>query len=91
MIITAGAIVRPYWPPQQCRGVVVGLHAAGAVHGEALLSGVEAVGGGARWRFGPVTHYRRGLPHERTRGMASPMPAAPMGTLTVARDWDAFY
>jgi len=25
------------------------------------------------------------------RGMSSPMPAAPVGTLTVARDWDAFH
>lgn len=25
------SIVRPFWPPQQCRGAVVGLHAEGAV------------------------------------------------------------
>ena len=83
-------IVRPFWPPVTCRGSVVGMHAEGAVHGEALLAGVQAADCGCRWSFGPVARYARALPHTRTRGMASPMPAAPIGTLTPARDWDSF-
>lgn len=90
--VLAGApIVRPFWPPMTCRGAVVGLHAEGAVVGEALLaSAVADPAGGCRWSFGPATRYHRALPHARSRRMASPMPAAPLGTLTPARDWDAF-
>ena len=76
----------------QCRGAVVGLHAEGAVVGEALLAGFASdPEGGCRWSFGPVTRYARLLPYLAIkRAMASPMPAAPLGTLTLARDWDAF-
>ena len=91
--VLAGApILRPYWPPAPCRGSVVGLHAEGTVAGEALLAGVQAAeeSGVVRWTFGPVTRYLRPLAHTRSRGMASPMPAAPSGTLTPARDWDSF-
>ena len=46
--LASGApIVRLYWPPVPCRGSVVGLHVGGEVIGEALLSGVVAVAGGA--------------------------------------------
>jgi hypothetical protein len=83
-------IVRPYWPPQSCRGSVVGLHVAGEVLGEALLTCAAAPDGGCAWSVGPVTTYARRLPHPAPRGMASPMPAAPMGTLTPARDWGAY-
>jgi hypothetical protein len=91
-VLAGASIVRPYWPPVSCRGAVVGLHAAGAVVGEALLAGVQAAegGGGVRWTFGPVTRYLRALPCARSRGMAAPMPHAPVGTLTLARDWDSF-
>lgn len=83
-VLAGASIVRPFWPPQSCRGSVVGLHAEGAVHGEALLAGVQAAedGPGARWSFGPVTRYARALPHVASRrAMSSPMPAAPLGTL----------
>lgn len=89
--IEAGApIVRPFWPPMRCRGSVVGLHVAGEVVGEALLVGATAVAGGCTWTFGPVVLYRRALPHPEPRGMSSPMPATPVGTLTPARNWDAW-
>jgi len=57
---------------------------------EALLTFV-ASDGGCAWMFGPVTTYARPLPHPSPRGMSSPMPAAPVGTLTAAHDWDAFH
>lgn len=89
--IEAGApIVRPFWPPVRCRGSVVGLHVAGAVIGEALLVSAVSADGGCAWTFGPVALYRLPLPHQEPRGMSSAMPAAPKGTLTVARDWDAY-
>lgn len=89
--ILAGApVVRQFWPPQRCRGCVVGLQVGGEVLGEALLGEVVGVAGGALWTFGPVTPYLRRLPHVLGRGMSSPMPEAPCGTLTLARDWDAF-
>ena len=68
---------------------VVGLQVAGEVLSEALLT-CAAANGGCAWSFGPVTTYARRLPHPAPRGMASPMPAAPVGTLTPARDWDAY-
>jgi len=80
-------IVRPFWPPVRCRGSVVGLQVDDEVVGEARLTDVSSVAGGASWAFGPVTPYLRNLPHTRGRGMSSPMPAAPHGTLTPARDW----
>ena len=83
-------IARPFWPPQRCRGSVVGLQVAHEVMGEALLASVASIAGGASWSFGPVTPYLRRLPHTLGRGMSSPMPEAPRGTLTPARDWDAF-
>ena len=49
-----------------------------------------AAPGGCAWTFGPVTTYARRLPHPLPRGMSSPMPAAPIGTLTPAHDWEAF-
>ena len=89
--ILAGApVVRPFWPPQRCRGCVVGLQVGGEVLGEALLGDVASVAGGASWAFGSVTPYLRRLPHVLGRGMSSPMPEAPCGTLTPVRDWDAF-
>jgi len=91
-VLGGAPILRPVWPPMQCRGAVVGLHADGAVVGEALLvdATAEQDDPGARWTFGPVTRYARPLTHARTRGMASPMPHAPVGTVTPVRDWDAF-
>jgi hypothetical protein len=87
--IRAGVpIVRPYWPPGRCRGAVVGLQVGGDVIGEALLAGVTSTRGGATWAFGVVTPYLRTLPHVFGRGMSSPMPEAPLGTLTPARNWD---
>lgn len=87
--IRAGVpIVRPYWPPGRCRGAVVGLQVGGDVLGEALLTGVTSTHGGAAWAFGAVTPYLRTLPHVLGRGMSSPMPEAPPGTLTPARNWD---
>ena len=83
-------IVRPFWPPVRCRGSVVGLQVGGEVVGEALLVSAVSTDGGAAWTFGPVTPYHRALPHPAPRGMSSPMPAAPRGTLTPARDWDAY-
>ena len=89
--IAAGLpIARPFWPPVRCRASVVGLHVTGAVVGEALLVSAAAADGGAAWTFGSVVLYRRPLPHPVPRGMSSPMPAAPVGTLTSARDWGAF-
>ena len=57
------------------------------VLGEARLERVEsaAEGGGCWWHFGRVALYARPLPHPaslRSRAMASPMPPAPLGTLT---------
>lgn len=79
-VLAGVPIVRPFWPPVTCRGSVVGLHAEGAVHGEALLAGVQAAEGGCRWSFGPVTRYLR--PDAPSHPM---LPAAPVGTLTPAR------
>ena len=83
-------IARPFWPPGRCRDSVVGLQVGDVVVGEALLGHVAATHGGALWSFGPVTPYLRRLPHPVGRGMSSPMPAAPHGTLTPAREWSAF-
>ena len=83
-------IVRPFWPPMCCRGAVVGLQVAGEVLGESLLSSAVSAPDGCAWTFGPVITYARRLPHPVPRGMASPMPVAPVGTLTPARDWDAY-
>ena len=74
--------------PGRCRGAVVGLQVGGDVLGEALLAGVTSTRGGAAWAFGAVTPYLRTLPHVLGRGMSSPMPEAPPGTLTPARNWD---
>ena len=89
-ILAGLPIARPFWPPARCRGSVVGLQVGTEVVGEALLAEVAAVDGGAAWAFGPVTCYRRRLPHTIGRGMSSPMPACPCGTLTVPRAWDDF-
>ena len=89
-ILAGRPIVRPFWPPVSCRVCVVGLQVAGEVLGEALLSSALAAPGGCAWTFGPVTTYALRLPHPSPRGMASPMPATPMGTLTPARDWEAY-
>ena len=89
-ILAGVPIVRPFWPPGRCRRCVVGLQVGGAVVGEALLGEVVSVAGGAAWAFGPVTPYLRTLPHVLGRGMSSPMPESPVGTLTPVRDWDAF-
>lgn len=89
-ILASLPIVRPFWPPARCRGSVVGLQVGAEVVGEALLVSAVAADGGAAWAFGPVTIYARRLPHPAPRGMSSPMPAAPRGTLTPARDWDAY-
>lgn len=89
-ILAGRPIVRPFWPTVSCRACVVGLHVAGEVLGEALLSSAMSAPGGCAWTFGPVTTYARRLPHPAPRGMSSQMPAAPMGTLTPARDWEAF-
>lgn len=92
-VLDGASIVRPFWPPQQCRGAVVGLHAEGAVVGEALLFGFASnPEGGCLWSFGPVTRYARALPHPLAsrRAMASPMPAAPLGTLTISRNWEEY-
>lgn len=75
---------RPVWPPQRCQGAVVGLCAGGLVVGEARLDVASHADGGACWSFGPVVGYARPLPHVHGRGMSSPMPAAPLGTLTSA-------
>ena len=83
-------IVRPFWPPARCRDSVVGLQVGAEVLGEALLVSAVAADGGCAWTFGPVTLYRHALSHPVPRGMSSPMPAAPRGTLTPARDWDAY-
>ena len=89
--IAAGLpIARPFWPPMCCRASVVGLQVGAEVVGEALLVSVVSADGGAAWAFGPVTLYRRSLLHPVPRGMSSSMPEAPCGTLTPARDWDAF-
>lgn len=91
-IVAGWRILRPFWPPMVCRGVVVGLHVEGHVVGEALLTcAADPFASGCAWSFGPVTTYTRPLPHPSPRGMSSPMPAAPVGTLTAARDWDAFH
>ena len=90
-VLAGRPIVRPFWPPMQCRGAVVGLHAEGVVVGEALLASFESdPAGGCRWSFGPATLYRQTLPLHRSRRMAGLMPAAPVGTLTRPRDWDVF-
>ena len=87
-VLAGQPIRRRFWPPQHCQGgVVVGLCAGGEVLGEARLERVEPdrEAGGVWWHFGPVTRYARALPHPaslRSRAMASPMPPAPLGTLT---------
>ena len=89
--LASGApIIRPYWPPVPCRGAVVGLHAGSEVLGEALLSGVVAVAGGAAWTFGAVTLYARRLPPLRPVGWPRRWRRRPRGTLTPARDGEAF-
>ena len=72
-VLGGAPIVRRFWPPQQCRGAVVGLHAEGAVVGEALLSGFTSdPEGGCRWSFGPATRYARALPHPLASRRAMP-------------------
>lgn len=78
-------IRRPYWPPQRCQGVVVGLCAGGLVLGEARVDAASHPEGGAAWTLGPIARYRRPLQHAHGRGMSSPMPPAPIGTLTDLR------
>jgi len=89
-ILAGVPIARPFWPPGRCHRCVVGLQVGGVVVGEARLGEVVPVAGGASWAFGPVMLYLHSLPHVLGRGMSSPMPEAPRGTLTPARDWDAF-
>lgn len=88
--ISAGRpILRSFWPPMACRDSIVGLHVGAEVLGEALLT-FAASDGGCAWTFGPVTTYTRRLPHPAPRGMSSPMPATPLGTITPVRDWSVF-
>ena len=83
-------VYRPYWPPVCCRDSVVGLSAGGEVTGEArMLSSVHTIAG-VVWRFAPMTTYRKPLAHKAGRGMFSSLPEAPLGTLTVARDWETY-
>lgn len=99
-ILAGQPIYRTTWPPQRCQGAVVGLCADGRVIGEAKLVHVVSapaialgfwfMNGGrpqprTECRFEPVTQYRTPLPHTHGRGMSSPMPEAPMGTLTEGR------
>jgi hypothetical protein len=85
-VFDGNPIYRPLWPPACCQGAVVGLHACGLVHGEALLLQVFAASQSAPdrvcWAFDQVVAYQRGLAHARTRAMSSLMPPAPLGTLT---------
>ena len=86
-VLAGQPVRRRFWPPQHCLGgVVVGLCAGGVVLGEAPLErAVSHPDGGAVWHFGPVTLYARALPHPtslRSRAMSSPMPPAPLGTVT---------
>jgi hypothetical protein len=60
-ILADAPVVRPFWPPQRCRGCVVGLQVGGEVLGEALLGKVASIAGGASWAFGPVMPYLRRL------------------------------
>lgn len=83
-------VYRPFWPPVCCRDSVVGLSAAGLVMGEARMLPTIHTTAGVAWRFAAMTAYRKPLTHTATRGMASSMPEAPMGTLTPARDWDTY-
>lgn len=63
----------------------------------ALVVGLRFMGGTppkdrVLWHFGPVVRYTQPLPHPssvRSRAMSSPMPEAPVGTLTapVAPMW----
>jgi len=90
-VVASQVIRRKFWPPKTCEGAVVGLCASGLVFGEAQLERVESDRdlGGARWHFGPATLYARALQHPASvgsRAMASPMPAAPAGTLTSPRE-----
>lgn len=88
---TGRRILRPFWPPMLCRGVVVGLHVEGHVVGEAILTcAADPYASGCAWTFGPVTTYTRPIPHPAPRGMSSAMPATPLGTITTARDWSVF-
>ena len=83
-------VYRPFWPPVQCRGCVVGLSAGGEVTGEARMLSTEHTPAGVAWRFTSMTTYRQPLAHKATRGMFSSMPEAPMGTLTPARNWETY-
>lgn len=86
---SCGRIRRRFWPPQPCQGAVVGLCASGLVFGEAKLERVESDEFGVWWYFGAATLYARALSHPASvgsRAMASPMPEAPAGTLTPARE-----
>ena len=62
-LVSGAPIVRLYWPPVPCRGSVVGLH-VGEVIGEALLSGVVAVAGGAADIGSSKPLRTQGLHHE---------------------------
>lgn len=83
-------IYRSYWPPVYCRDSIVGLSAAGVVTGEARMLSTARTTAGVEWRFAAMITYRKPLAHTATRGMASSMPEAPMGTLAPARDWDTY-
>jgi len=50
--------------------------------GEARVDAASHPEGGAAWTLGPIARYRRPLQHAHGRGMSSPMPPAPIGTLT---------
>lgn len=63
----------------------MGLCAGGLVLGEARVDAASHPEGGAAWTLGPIARYRWPLPHAHGRGMSSPMPPAPIGTLTDLR------
>lgn len=88
---TGWRILRPFWPPMLCRGVVVGLHVESHVVGEAMLTcAADTLTSGCAWSLGPVTTYASPIQHPAPRGMSSAMPATPLGTITPARDWGLF-
>lgn len=90
-VLAGVPIVRHFWPPVTCREKGLAVDGALGMQPHDRLAGVQAADGGCRWSFGPVTRYRCALPHVASRrAMASPMPEAPPGTLTPARDWDSF-
>lgn len=87
--VASRIIRRQAWPPKTCEGAMVGLCAGGLVFGEARLELVTCDEFGVWWHFGPATLYARPLRHPASvgsRAMASPMPEAPMGTLTPPRE-----